>query len=240
MVALTGWCASEMHTQVVQVTDVSPASCLPSTYTERFLAKAERFGGVMKLLGMKGFAGMVGATLAAVVMSASSPNVAVMVTQNASSSVVPKTVFSSKVRVVLAVGLEGTGHGYFLHVREDLFKKNRHLARLSDIAVSRYRIWISMGSSVKQYSIAYQQARTEMRKLAHRGAGLSFPGTVKIIHGKQSYPFGYGPNKVLKYMDLRMLAEVAEAEGVDFRVVYLRRPVKDILVANTVHRRFQE
>lgn len=42
------------------------------------------------------------------------------------------------------------------------------------------------------------------------------------------------------YFDLRLMAEVAEAEGVDFRVVYLRRPVKDVILANTVHRRFQE
>lgn len=196
----------------------------------------------MKLLGMDGFAGMMGVTLVAISTSAS-PNVAVTVTENASSPaspVLPKTVFSSKFRVVFAVGLEGTGHGYFLQAREDLFRKNRHLDRLPDLDLSRYRIWSSMGGNAQRYSIALKEAKIEMRKLARRGANMPSPGTVKIIHGKQSYPFGYGPNKVLKYMDLRMLAEVAEAEGVDFRVVYLRRPVKDILVANTVHRRFQE
>jgi len=46
--------------------------------------------------------------------------------------------------------------------------------------------------------------------------------------------------KVFKYMDLRLLAEVAEAAGVDFRVLYLRRKARDIILANTVHRHFQK
>ena len=82
-----------------------------------------------------------------------------------------------------------------------------------------------------------------MSNLAQYGAELNFPGTLVSMHGKgskYSYPRGRGPNKALRYFDLRMLAEVAEAEGVDLRVLYLRRPVKDILIANTVHRDFQK
>jgi len=45
---------------------------------------------------------------------------------------------------------------------------------------------------------------------------------------------------VFQYMDLRLLAQTAEAEGVDFRVLYLRRPARDIILANTVHRDFQK
>ncbi|CAN0167541.1 unnamed protein product [Hapterophycus canaliculatus] len=41
-------------------------------------------------------------------------------------------------------------------------------------------------------------------------------------------------------MDLRLLAEAAEAEGIDFRVLYLRRSARDFIVANSVHRLFQE
>ncbi|CAM9808577.1 unnamed protein product, partial [Ectocarpus fasciculatus] len=37
----------------------------------------------------------------------------------------------------------------------------------------------------------------------------------------------------------RELAEIAEAENVDLRVVYLRRSAEDLIIANTVHRRFQ-
>ncbi|CAN0408704.1 unnamed protein product [Laminaria digitata] len=54
-----------------------------------------------------------------------------------------------------------------------------------------------------------------------------------------SYPSGLGPDKALRYLDLRMLAEVAEEEGVDLRVLYLRRSAKDLLIANTIHRKFQ-
>ena len=80
-----------------------------------------------------------------------------------------------------------------------------------------------------------------MRLLARVGEALQYPGTLRSMHGRQrlnSYPMGTGPNKALKYFDLRMLAEVAEAEGVDLRVLYLRRPVKQLVIANTVHRRF--
>ncbi len=46
--------------------------------------------------------------------------------------------------------------------------------------------------------------------------------------------------KVFKYMDLRLLAEVAEDAGVDFRVLYLRRKARDIILADTVHRQFHK
>lgn len=46
--------------------------------------------------------------------------------------------------------------------------------------------------------------------------------------------------KVFGYLDLELLAEVAEAEGVDFRVLYLRRPARDIVVADTIHRDFHK
>ena len=95
-----------------------------------------------------------------------------------------------------------------------------------------------MGHSAQHYSTAHTRAREDMSNLAQYGAELNFPGTLVSMHGKgskYSYPRGRGPNKALRYFDLRMLAEVAEAEGVDLRVLYLRRPVKDILIANTVH-----
>eukprot|EP00752_Nemacystus_decipiens_P011462 g10178.t1 len=65
-------------------------------------------------------------------------------------------------------------------------------------------------------------------------------GTVVFLHGRYSYPSGYGPDKVFGYLDLTLLAEVAEAEGVDFRVLYLRRPARDTVLADTVHREFHK
>ncbi|CAN0332103.1 unnamed protein product, partial [Hapterophycus canaliculatus] len=44
-----------------------------------------------------------------------------------------------------------------------------------------------------------------------------------------SYPYSVGAHKVFQYTDLRMLADLAEEEGVDLRVVYLRRSAQDMV-----------
>lgn len=157
--------------------------------------------------------------------------------------VVPKTVTSSQMRFVFAVGLEGTGHHYVVEVEDHLFEDNKDLVQIRHSAnVNRtfYEVEEAMGADVKTYSANLNGAKENMRRLAQRGADLEFPGTVAFMPGKNSYPNGPGPKKALKYMDLRMLAEVAEEEGVDLRILYLRRPVKEALIANTIHRQFQK
>lgn len=157
--------------------------------------------------------------------------------------VVPKTVISSRMRVVFTVGLEGTGHHYIGQVKDYLFRSNEDLVQTSrPDGVNRkfYYLEHATGESAQHYGANLNGARENMRKLAQRGSELQYPGTVVFIDGKNSYPEGPGPNKVLKYMDLRMLAELAEEEGVDLRVLYLRRPVTDTLIANTIHRQFQK
>lgn len=182
------------------------------------------------------------ATLAAFAYISS--NVAVSVTEDTVPEtrryVLPKTVFSSRLRLSLAVGVEGTGHKYLLAVNADMYEKNGNLTRLPDIGMTRYHVRSAMGGRAQDYNNSREQAGVEMRDFALRGADLPFPGAAMYIRGKYSYPDGSGPSKVMMYIDLRLLAEVAEAEGVDFRALYLRRPVKDLIVANTVHRRFQE
>ncbi len=37
-----------------------------------------------------------------------------------------------------------------------------------------------------------------------------------------------------------MLVENAEKEGIDIRIVYLRRPARDMLISDLVHRHFEE
>lgn len=62
-----------------------------------------------------------------------------------------------------------------------------------------------------------------------------------IVHlDMASFPAGHGPNKVITYPDVRLLAEVAEEEGIDLRVVYLQRSARDMLISDTVHRSFLE
>ena len=154
-----------------------------------------------------------------------------------------KTVFSSRMRMVLAVGVEGTGHDLVLQVHDHMVKENDQLLALPGelhISAGPYHIYNSMGTDVHHYSVALGNAKRQMRNMATMAAELSYPGTIALLHGRYSYPDGWGPKKVMKYLDLRMLAEVAEEEGVDFRVLYLRRSVHDMIIANTVHRNFQK
>lgn len=159
------------------------------------------------------------------------------------SRVVSKTIVSSRMRFVFTVGLEGTGHHYIGQVEDHLFQTNEDLVRISrrdNVNRDLYTMEHTMGGSAQHYGTNLNAARENMRKLARRGADLQGPGTVVFMPGKNSYPNGPGPRKALKYMDLRMLAEVAEEEGVDLRVLYLRRPVEGTLLANTIHRQFQK
>lgn len=160
------------------------------------------------------------------------------------SLAVPKTVISSNLRFIFPVGLEGTGHHFFAEVNKHLFRTNKNLSRVSqedNIIVGAYQIDRSM-QDAQHYITTLSKARDSMRKLAQRGATLEAPGTIASpsYNSRNSYPNGHGPNKALKYTDLRLLAEVAEEEGVDLRVIYLRRPVKPVLIANTIHREFQK
>lgn len=201
----------------------------------------------MKLFGTSSIAGMVrmgmvGVTSLAAAAASGSPGLDVAEPENASLQL-RKTVVSSKMRLVLAVGIEGTGHDYVLKVDDNLFRKNDHLSRLvgrATVKVGRYHIKRSMGTNAQHYYDTIDLGKKNMRTLAEKEAELPSPGTVMIVHGKYSYPDGHGPNKAMKYLDLRLLAEAAEAEGVDFRILYLRRAAKDILVADTMHRRFQD
>lgn len=203
----------------------------------------------MKLIGARTLLAAIGISVVFEEVLSNHPEVTDSIPMNDTSAetgswaVLPKTVFSSNMRLVLAVGVEGTGHGYFCQVDDHLFDNNPTLTRLSSkdyLSAGRFHIRSSMGSTARHYSDLIDQSRTAMRTLAKVGADLPPPGTMMLMHGWYSYPDGIGKEKALMYLDLRVLAEVAEAEGVDFRVVYLRRPAKDMLLANTVHRRFQK
>lgn len=162
--------------------------------------------------------------------------------RNVGTGVVPKTVVSSDMRFVFAVGLEGTGQNYFVDVLDHLFQTNEDLVQISgndSLRREMYAIDHSMAGNAEDYSTALVGAKDDMRRLKQRGAELEYPGTVVFMHSRNSYPNGDGPNKALKYVDLRVLAEVAEEEGVDLRVLYLRRRAKEMIISNTVHQNLQ-
>lgn len=159
---------------------------------------------------------------------------------------VPKNVISSNMRLIVAVGLEGSGHHVVATALDHLFETNANLLQISnkddDVVDDFYTVNYSMGGNAQYYGTQGCSAREKMRALAKRDATIPFPGTVAYPRGKHrfhSYPSAAGPNKAMGYLDLRLLAEVAEEEGVDLRVLYLRRSAKDLIIANTVHRRFQ-
>lgn len=156
--------------------------------------------------------------------------------------ILAKTVFSSKLRLVYVVGIEGTGHHYVNQVYKHMLGHNKRLVRVppEDFSAEFYQLPYSMGQGVPRYSEALVSARDDMRKLAQRGDEMDHPGTILWFPGRYSYPYAFGPNKGLNYIDLRILAEVAEEEGVDFRVLYMQRSATDLLLSVTVHRKFQK
>lgn len=165
--------------------------------------------------------------------------------------VVNKTVVSSKLRLVFAVGLEGAGHHYIVGALEDMFARNKDLVRINACPVlpPEY-VADTMNYSPSNYANARDHALRRMRKVAAKEEKLEAPGTVVTAQETQvsipgcfkvmSYPNYPGKDKVFQYLDLAVLAQAAEAEGVDLRVVYLQRSAKEIMLADTSHRHFQE
>lgn len=169
-----------------------------------------------------------------------------------SAGAIAKAVVSSKMRLIFIIGLEGTGHHYIVDALKHLFDKNRELPYFNLCPIARMTyLFNSMVQDPAHYVDTQEKIRAEMRTLAAAQHELAWPGTIATIQptkpetqpgcrgiGVMSYPFNVGKNKVLQYPDVRTVAEAAEAEGVDLRVLYLKRPAEDFLVANTVHRKF--
>jgi len=158
-----------------------------------------------------------------------------------------KTVISSKVRLVFFIGMEGSGHHYFTSSFENMFKEDHpNVVYLDECELkTSYYLTTSMTGSPSKYTESYEEAREGMRRLALKGEKISNSGGIALIQGgscpmpQMSYPTMGGMEKVNQYIDIRMLAEVAEAEGVDLRVVYLKRSAEEIVIADTQHRMFQ-
>ncbi|CAM9768788.1 unnamed protein product [Ectocarpus sp. 12 AP-2014] len=170
-----------------------------------------------------------------------SPDVAFQYSATVSKStpaVVPKTHISDLFRLVFVAGLEGTGHHYIIGTDQSLFSDNKDLPRRGRgrTDVNMYYAPKMMGGEAETFTATSHHAMANMRHLAEWAATLSSPGTLEFISIACSYPLNTGPLKVMQYMDLRRIAETAEGAGIDFRVLYMRRSAKDMVIANTVHR----
>lgn len=158
------------------------------------------------------------------------------------SARVNKTVVSDSFRLVFIAGLEGTGHHYIKAADDAMVVSNPGLPRVRrahQLSGVPYYLPTSMSSTTKHFEESEDQAREEMEGLAEYVSGWPRPGLAYIMHSSKSYPANMGAQKVVQYMDLPMLTEVAEAAGIDLRVLYLRRSAKGMVIANTVHRDFQ-
>lgn len=176
------------------------------------------------------------------------------VRNEASTATISKTRVSPTMRMLFVVGLEGAGHHYLIGALRHMYEKSQDLVHLDECHMAKtYLVPQLMAESSTHYAETRELARKDMRRLALRENTLRWPGSVATLQGKQpkemeacqqvgmlSYPNYAGPNKIWQYVDLGMLAEVAEAEGVDLRVVYLRRSLRDIIIANVKHRQFHK
>jgi len=96
----------------------------------------------------------------------------------------------------------------------------------------------------KHWYNGFKQKEQEVRKSLHRVSQSSAPGlvlannfvdTVRVRFklGMMSYPNFPEPMKIFKTPDVRLLAELAEDEGVDFRVLFLHRSAAELLKSTT-------
>jgi len=139
-------------------------------------------------------------------------NVTVPGTKFTSGEVVPKTAFSSKLRMSVLVGLEGTGHHYFIAAVENMFRSNDEISVTATPCVNNkaYYTMASMESTPSVFMNLLEGARREMHNLALLEQNLTWPGHLVRLCSEQSFPSGGGSQKPLHYIDLRLLAEMAE------------------------------
>lgn len=159
-----------------------------------------------------------------------------------------KRAFSSKMRFVFLVGLEGTGHHYMANVLDTLCKAE--LGPCPRMCVLAEVLYPSLANakSLSGYKASREKLRREMQTLArypdslpegHKGIMAGF-GPCRFEAGMMSYPNFNGVDKALQYVDFRVMAEEAERAGIDLRIVYLTRMARSILISDTQHNNYGE
>lgn len=170
------------------------------------------------------------------------------------ATVVPKTVTSDKLRLVFFAGIEGTGHHFATGAFRLMYSNHDDLEQPESCLIGPSLYFpFTMSRSSTHYAKARDTLRLELQKLSIMEKDVHGPGAIVTVqrtspmqeamcfsYGELSYPNSNGPDKVLAYPDLQMLAEMAEEEGIDFRIVYLQRPAKDLLLSNVSHRHFHQ
>lgn len=157
-----------------------------------------------------------------------------------------KRAFSSKMRLVFLVGLEGTGHHYIADVLDKLCTTEQlgpcpKVCILADVLYPR----MTNAKNASAYKASREKLRMEMQSLAlyphslpeGKAIMVSF-GTCRYEAGMMSYPNFNGVDKTLQYVDFRVVAEEAERAGIDLRIIYLTRQARSILTSDTQHNHY--
>ena len=153
---------------------------------------------------------------------------------------------SSSVRFVFVVGLERSGHHYVGAVLRRLNETGARVAPAPKDVLEH----LSGGSGRRGLFAAYGRrtpgaAGDAARAFAAgvvRAAAAAAPGTTFALNamadhhgiGELSYPNYRGHCKPMSVPDVRLLGEIFEAAGLEFRVLVLRRPAIDELHSATV------
>ncbi|CAM9704712.1 unnamed protein product [Pylaiella littoralis] len=159
------------------------------------------------------------------------------------SGVIVKSVFSSKMRMIIPVGIEGTGHHAVHTAISEMCKLDTVLCP-GACDVNTALFW-DMGAAKdeSQYKHGLDKLQDAMDALAMTADGLDNDEICLTVPGKcsvrmMSFPAHEGPDKALQYIDLKIFAREAERAGIDLRFIYLDRSATNVLISTTQHRTF--
>ena len=173
--------------------------------------------------------------------------------------VLPKRVLSSQTRLVFVAGLEGSGHHLWSQLLTDCCTPARALAHELWSWRDKAGLWLQEAGLMRRAAEAAgpgwavpshavladwdreraadeRSVREALQAIKAAQPGARFLNQVGA--GQLSYPNFAGKWKIFQHPDVRSLAELAETEGVDFRVLVLHRDPASLLRSTTRHRHF--
>jgi len=162
--------------------------------------------------------------------------------------VLPKMAYSNKTRFVFIVGLEGTGHHLWKPIWEACslnsiclqpptipgFKLSDKAMKggLNGVMISKPQVEGIVNVFLNNINkvISDQPKTYVLNTWGH--SDWSAGG------GQMSYPSFMPSCRDLSIPDVRLMAELFETVGIDFRLLVVRRDPLDVLISTTVHRHF--
>eukprot|EP00040_Diaphanoeca_grandis_P043510 m.9514 g.9514 ORF g.9514 m.9514 type:complete len:464 (+) comp7785_c0_seq1:300-1691(+) len=160
-----------------------------------------------------------------------------------------KTVFSGP-KFIWVAGLEGTGH----HLMSMLWQWCSRCSSAESFGstplfcTSPTKISLQslpMAGSFDRLSQNYHTARRTIQTMLDHA--FTHPESVFVLNthcskcckcGMQSYPNFRQGCKRWQFPDMRVMAEIFEEFGIDFRILVLDRSALNLMLANVVHRKF--